>query len=57
MAHTSKMDRKPHSSVTMEDPEGNKVATGHVTVDESEQEVRILVIFGAAMRIELADCP
>jgi hypothetical protein len=57
MTHTSKMDRKPHSSVTMEDPEGNKVATGHVTVDESEQEVRILVIFGAAMRIELADCP
>jgi len=36
MAHTSKRDSKPHSTVTMEDSEGREVATGHVTVDESE---------------------
>ena len=39
MAHPSDQDPDEHSSVLMQDSQGGEVAKGHVTSDESKQEV------------------
>lgn len=39
MPHPSDQDPEEHSTVLMEDSQGVEVAKGHVTTDESKQEV------------------